>query len=214
MWEKGYLESKQMAGTFQMLRSRDLIWSKAVENYMLGERRPPNDLMAWNADATRMPYKMHSEYLRSLFLNNDLSEGRFLIGGKPIALTDIRVPVFAVSTQHDHVAPWRSIFKIDLFADTGVTLVLASGGHNAGIVSEPGHEGRTYKIATKEEEDKYTSPDEWIARTPVKEGSWWLEWQKWLTGHSSGKTKPPKIGVPGKHYPVLRDAPGEYVMMK
>ncbi len=214
MWEKGYLDSKQMAGTFQMLRSRDLIWSRIVENYMLGERRPPNDLMAWNADATRMPYKMHSEYLRSLFLNNDLSEGRFKIDGRPIALSDIRLPVFAVSTQRDHVAPWRSVYKIDLFADTEVTFVLASGGHNAGIVSEPRHPRRTYQIATKKEADKYTSPDEWAARTPVKDGSWWLEWQKWLAGHSGEKTKPPKMGATAKNYPPLRDAPGDYVMMK
>jgi len=214
MWEKGYLDAKHMAGTFRMLRSQDLIWSRAVENYLLGERRPPNDLMAWNADATRMPYKMHSEYLRSLFLNNDLSEGRFMIGGNPIALTDIRAPVFAVSTQRDHVAPWRSAYKIHLFTDTDVTFVLASGGHNAGIVSEPGHEGRTYQIAARKDSDKYIPPDEWAARTPSHDGSWWLEWQKWLARQSSGKAKPPKTGAPGKHYPVLRDAPGEYVMMK
>ncbi|PJB71254.1 MAG: poly-beta-hydroxybutyrate polymerase [Alphaproteobacteria bacterium CG_4_9_14_3_um_filter_47_13] len=214
MWEKGYLDSKHMAGTFQMLRSRDLIWSRAVENYMLGERRPPNDLMAWNADATRMPYKMHREYLRSLFLNNDLSEGHFMIGGKPVALTDIRVPVFAVSTQHDHVAPWRSVFKIDLFADTNVTFVLTSGGHNAGIVSEPGHPHRTYQITTRKETDKYTSPDDWVALTPSRDGSWWPEWQKWLVEHSGDKTSPPKMGAPEKNYSVLREAPGEYVMVK
>lgn len=214
MWEKGYLSGKHMAGTFQMLRSRDLIWSRAVENYMLGERRPPNDLMAWNADVTRMPYKMHSEYLRSLFLNNDLAEGRFAIEGKPVALTDIRVPVFAVSTQRDHVAPWRSVYKIHLFADTDVTFALASGGHNAGIVSEPGHPRRTYQIATQKNADKFTPPDEWCAETPSHDGSWWLEWQKWLAGHSGDKVKPPSMGAAKKGYKPLRDAPGEYVMMK
>lgn len=214
MWEKGYLDSKHMAGTFQMLRSRDLIWSRIVENYMLGERRPPNDLMAWNADATRMPFKMHSEYLRSLFLNNDLSEGGFMIGSRPIALSDIRVPVFAVSTQRDHVAPWRSVYKIHLFADTEVTFVLASGGHNAGIVSEPGHEGRTYQISARKDSDKYIPPEEWAAHTPSHEGSWWPEWQTWLAKQSGSKTKPPKTGAPGKGYSILRAAPGEYVMMK
>jgi len=214
MWEKGYLDSKHMAETFQMLRSRDLVWSRMVENYMLGERRLPNDLMAWNADATRMPYKMHSEYLCSLFLNNDLSEGRFAIEGKPVALTDIRVPVFAVSTQRDHVAPWRSAYKIHLFTDTDVTFVLTSGGHNAGIVSEPGHPRRTYQIATQKNADKFTSPDEWSAATPSHEGSWWVEWQTWLAGQSSGKTKPPSMGAPKRGYKPLRDAPGEYVMMK
>ncbi len=214
MWEKGYLDAKQMAGTFQMLRSRDLIWSRIVENYMLGERRPPNDLMAWNADATRMPYKMHSEYLRSLFLNNDLSEGRFEIGGKPVALSDIRTPVFAVSTQRDHVAPWRSVYKIHLFADTDITFVLASGGHNAGIVSEPGHPRRTYQIASQKSTDKYLPPDDWVADTPSHDGSWWIEWQKWLAGYSGEKVKSPSMGASKKGYKPLRDAPGEYVLMK
>jgi polyhydroxyalkanoate synthase len=214
MWEKGYLDSKHMANTFQMLRSRDLVWSRMIEHYMLGERRPPNDLMVWNADATRMPYKMHSEYLRSLFLNNDLSEGGFMIGGKPIALTDIRVPVFAVSTRRDHVAPWRSVYKIHLYADTDVTFVLTSGGHNAGIVSEPGHKGRTYQIAVRKVDDKFISPDEWAAQTPSHDGSWWPEWQAWLAKQSGEKTKPPSMGAPRQGYKILRDAPGDYVMMK
>lgn len=214
MWEKGYLDARHMAGTFQMLRSRDLIWSRIVEDYMLGERRPPNDLMAWNADATRMPYKMHSEYLRSLFLNNDLSEGRFAVDGKPVALSDIRVPVFAVSTQRDHVAPWRSVYKIHLFTDTDVTFVLASGGHNAGIVSEPGHPRRTYQMAGRKSTDKYLPPDEWCADTPVHDGSWWPEWQKWLAQSSGEKVKPPSMGASKKGYKPLRDAPGEYVLMK
>ena len=99
MWEQGFLDSRQMAGTFQMLRSNDLVWSRLVHEYLMGERRPMTDLMAWNADATRMPYRMHSEYLRKLFLDNDLAEGRFVAAGKPIALSDIRVPIFCVG--HD-----------------------------------------------------------------------------------------------------------------
>ena len=142
MWEQGFLDSRQMAGAFQMLRSNDLVWSRLVHDYLLGEREPMTDLMAWNADATRMPYRMHAEYLRKLFLDNDLAEGRFSGGGEPVALTDIRVPVFAVGTERDHVAPWRSTYKINLQIESEVTYVLTSGGHNAGIVSEPGHAGR------------------------------------------------------------------------
>lgn len=214
MWEKGYLEGSHMAGTFHMLRSYDLIWSRIVEEYMIGNRRGMNDLMAWNADTTRMPYRMHSEYLRSLFLNNDLAEGRFIVCNKPVALSDIRTPVFAVSTQRDHVAPWRSVYKIHLFADTDVTFVLASGGHNAGIVSEPGHPRRTYQIAESKSTDKYLPPDAWSADTPSYEGSWWIEWKKWLAGHSGEKVKPPSMGASKKGYKPLRDAPGKYVLMK
>ncbi|MBY4675011.1 hypothetical protein [Marinobacterium arenosum] len=138
----GEFDRQKMTSTFQLLRFRDLIWSRMIDNYLLGKRTPPNDLMAWNADATRMPFKMHSEYLRELFLNNDLAEGHFLVGGKPVALTDIRVPIFAVGTQRDHVAPWRSVYKINLLTDTDVTFLLTSGGHNAGIISEPNLSGR------------------------------------------------------------------------
>ena len=122
-----------------MLHSNDLIWSGMVREYLMGERDPMIDLMAWNADATRMPYRMHSEYLRRLFLNNDLAEGRLIVADKPIALTDIRAPIFMVGTVRDHVAPWRSTYKINLLTDTDVTYLLTSGGHNAGVISEPGH---------------------------------------------------------------------------
>ena len=149
MWEQGFLDSRQMAGAFQMLRSNDLVWSRLVHEYLMGERRPMIDLMAWNADATRMPYRMHSEYLRQLFLDNDLAEGRFLVDGRPVALSDIRVPMFAVGTLRDHVAPWRSTYKINLQLDTEVTYLLTGGGHNAGIVSEPGHDGRSFQVLTK-----------------------------------------------------------------
>jgi polyhydroxyalkanoate synthase subunit PhaC len=104
MWEKGYLDANQMSGAFQLLRSNDLIWSRLVRDYLLGEREPLFDLMAWNADSTRMPYRMHSEYLRNLFLGNDLAEGRYEVDGYPIALSDIRAPIFAVATETDHVA--------------------------------------------------------------------------------------------------------------
>ena len=158
MWEQGFLDSRQMAGTFQMLRSNDLVWSRMVREYLMGERQPMTDLMAWNADATRMPYRMHSEYLRKLFLDNDLAEDRFTVEGKPVALTDIRVPIFCVGTVSDHVAPWRSTYKINFQTDTEVTYLLTTGGHNAGIVSEPGHARRSFQVMTREARRSLSRP--------------------------------------------------------
>ena len=128
MWDQGYLSSDQMAGAFRLLNSQDLIWSRLVRNYLLGRRIEMTDLMAWNADATRMPFRMHSEYLRAILLNNDLAEGRFPVRGKPVALADVRVPLFVVATTTDHISPWSSVFKIHLLADTELTFVLTKGG--------------------------------------------------------------------------------------
>jgi len=213
MWDKGYLDTRSMAGAFQLLRSYDLFWSRIIYDYLMGERRPLNDLMAWNADATRMPYRMHSEYLRSLFLHNDLFEGRFKVGGRNIALSDIHAHVFMVATVQDHVAPWRSVYKFHLSSDAKtVTFVLTSGGHNAGIVSEPGHPRRTYQMVTRKEGEKYLDPDTWRENAPAFEGSWWIPWEKWLSVHSSSKTEPPSLGAPDKGYRDLGNAPGTYVL--
>jgi polyhydroxyalkanoate synthase len=211
MWEQGFLDTKQMAGAFQMLRSNDLVWSRLVRDYMLGDRAPMTDLMAWNADATRMPYRMHSEYLRRLFLDNDLAEGRFRAGGRPVALNAIRMPVFAVGTELDHVAPWQSVYKIHLLTDTDITFALTNGGHNAGIVSEPGHANRHYRIATKPGGAPYIDPVAWVAETPLREGSWWTEWVSWLDAHSGPTVAPPDLGAPTAGYRILGDAPGLYV---
>lgn len=212
MWDQGYLDAKQMAGVFQLLRSNDLIWSRLVHDYLLGEREPMIDLMAWNTDTTRMPYRMHSEYLRTLFINNDLAEGRYEAGGRPVALSDIRVPLFVVGTEKDHVAPWHSVYKIHLLADTEVTFVLTTGGHNAGVVSEPGHPRRSYQISTKREAEQYVDPETWQAVTPRHEGSWWPAWEGWLAGHSRGLIPRPSMGASERGYPPLDDAPGIYVL--
>jgi len=210
MWEQGYLDTKQMAGAFQMLRSTDLIWSHMVRNYLLGQREGMIDLMAWNADGTRLPYRMHSDYLRQLFLDNDLAEGRYRVEGRAVALSDIRVPIFAVGTERDHVAPWRSVYKIHLLTDTAVTFLLTSGGHNAGIVSEPGHPGRRYRMSCRNDSDPYVDPDTWLAREAPQDGSWWPAWQSWLARHSGAPTAPPAMGSKGR--PPLADAPGSYVL--
>jgi polyhydroxyalkanoate synthase len=212
MWDKGYLDTRQMAGAFQLLRSNDLIWSRMVHDYLMGERRPMIDLMAWNADATRMPYRMHSEYLRKLFLKNDFAEGHYYVGDKPATLTDIRTPVFAVGAERDHVAPWKSVYKINLLSDTDVTFLLTSGGHNAGIISEPGHPHRSYRISTKREGEPYMAPETWFEATPVEEGSWWPTWQAWLGERSGERTKPPAAGNAKAGFAPLCDAPGAYVL--
>ncbi|MFO1396700.1 MAG: alpha/beta fold hydrolase [Burkholderiales bacterium] len=210
MWEQGFLGSRQMAGAFQLLRSNDLVWSRVMHEYLMGERRPLTDLMAWNTNATRMPYRMHSEYLHKLFLANDLAEGRFTAGGARVALKDLRLPLFAVGTELDHVAPWNSVYKFHLLTDAEVTFVLTSGGHNAGIVAEPGHPGRRYRCATKGRAATYVDPQAWVDAATLHTGSWWPEWTRWLDAHSSAPVEPPAMGSTA--YPALGDAPGTYVL--
>ena len=209
MWDQGYLDTKQMAGSFQMLRSYDLIWSKMVDDYMNGTQRGMIDLLAWNADATRMPYKMHSEYLEKLFLNNEFAEGHFKVEGELIAPEDVDLPIFAVSTEKDHVAPWRSVYKIHLLMHTDITFVLTSGGHNAGIVSEPNHEGRSYHIRERKKDMHYSGPNKWLKQSEQRDGSWWLAWHDWLIAQGSRQQV-----VPPTMDSSLPSAPGMYVMQK
>ena len=209
MWEQGYLDTKQMSGTFQMLRSYDLIWSKMIQDYMHGERRGMIDLFAWNADATRMPYKMHSEYLEKLFLNNDLASGRYRAEGKTIAAENIIMPAFVVSTEKDHVAPWKSVYKIHLMLNHDLTFVLVNGGHNAGIISEPGNKRNGYHIHERKAGASYLSPESWLQAAETRSESWWLAWHKWLVANSA----PKRIAAP-TICPDLPDAPGTYVLQK
>ncbi len=211
MWSQGYLDTSQMAGAFQLLRSNDLIWSRMVHDYYFGQRRDQTDLMAWNADATRMPYRMHSQYLRRLFLNNDLAQNRYPVDGRPVTLGDIQVPVFALGTAKDHVAPWRSVYKIVLLTDSEVTFLLTSGGHNAGIVTPPGHPRRIYQITRMHNHEGYIDPERWRASAPVHKGSWWPAWQSWLAERSGAPGPPPPMGRPEAGFPALEDAPGLYV---
>ena len=180
MWQQGYLDNRQMAGAFRLLRTNDLVWSLAVNHYLLGQRAPMTDLMAWNADATRMPYRMHGDYLRKLFLNNDLFSGRYRVDGRPVVLTDLHMPLFGVATMTDHVSPWRSVHKIHLLPACDVTFVLTSGGHNAGIISEPGHANRHFYTGARRRGDCYMDPDRWLENAEERDGSWWPEWADWL----------------------------------
>ena len=209
MTAQGSLESQQMMSAFQMMRSNDLIWSRMIRAYLLGDDPTPmNDLMSWNADGTRMPARMHSQYLRSMFLNNDLASGRYEVDGQVISLRDIRLPVFGVGTETDHIAPWKSVFKIHGLAHADVTFVLTNGGHNAGVVSEPGHRRRHYRIHTTRDQDAALSPDDWLVAARLEDGSWWPAWSGWLSDRSGAKTAAAKIKG------GLCDAPGTYVLME
>ncbi|MGO4407105.1 PHA/PHB synthase family protein [Bosea sp. RAF48] len=215
MWNRGYLSADQMAGAFQLLRSNDLVWSRVVHDYLMGERSPMFDITAWNADSTRMPYRMHAEYLRRLYLDNELASGRFLVAGRPAVLQNIRAPIFCVGTERDHVAPWRSVYKIHLLTDVEVTFVLTSGGHNAGIVSEPGRPNRRFRIATRHHGDVLSGPDEWLPAAELREGSWWTAWLEWLAARSTSERVPaPAMGAPATGYAPLADAPGSYVLQR
>ena len=215
MWDQGVLDTRQMAAAFRALRANDLVWSKVMQEYVLGERKHMTDLMAWNADQTRLPYRMHSEYLRSLFLENRLTAGRYAVEGRVIALKDIHIPTFVVGTETDHISPWRSVYKIHLFTDNELTFVLTNGGHNAGVVSEPGHSGRRYHVATRHPGARYVDSDTWIAGAMTKPGSWWPEWTTWLTNHSRQEhIVPPGIGAPPLGFTQLAPAPGVYVYQR
>jgi polyhydroxyalkanoate synthase len=213
MQKAGLLKSEQMGGAFAMLRSRDLLWTPAVNSYLRGKRDSPNDMMAWNADGTRMPYRMHNEYLRGLYLNNTLARGEFTAEGKAVDLSRITLPMFLIGTETDHVAPWQSVYKARGLTRSGdYTFLLTSGGHNAGIVSGPVHPKRRYRIRTWNNTTDTVSAKEWFDTTPAQSGSWWPVWQQWLMSHSSQKV--PARAAGSATYPALIDAPGSYVLQK
>ena len=214
MWDRGYLDSSQMASAFQWMNSNDLIWSRLLKHYLLSERAPMSDLMAWNADGTRLPYRMHAEYLRRMFLNNDLASGRYPVHGKPVALTAIQCPIYALGTVHDHVAPWRSVHKLHLLTNVDTTFVLTSGGHNVGIVNPPGVPGRSFQALTRRHDGAYLDPDAWLRAASRHEGSWWTHWLSWLQDHSGEPGPLPNMGAPDMGLSPLADAPGHYVLKK
>lgn len=185
----GYLDGRQMAGAFALMHSRDLVWSKLVHEYLMGAQTPMTALRAWNADATRLPARMHSEYLRRLYLRNDLTEERYRVASVLIRLSDIRIPLFVVATETDHVSPWRSVYKIQGLAHSPVSFVLTSGGHNVGIVNPPGgplaHAKASYRYATHAPGEAPADPDAWQEAAELYPGSWWGCRSDWLGQHSS-----------------------------
>lgn len=216
MQRTGVLKSEQMAGAFALLRSRDLLWAPAINTYLRGKRTPMNDLMAWNADGTRMPCRMHAEYLRGLYLDNALARGEFISRGEHIDLTRIRWPMFVVGTETDHVAPWHSVYKArGLTRSADYTFLLTSGGHNAGIVSGAVHPRRHHRMHTWLNDHEYPPAQAWFESTPPQAGSWWPAWQHWLARHSAQKrVAPPPLGAEAAGYAPIADAPGQYVLQK
>ena len=207
---QGYLAGSQMAGSFQFLHSRDLVWSRRMREYLMGEREALTDLTAWNADTTRLPARMHHEYLTALYLHNALATSNYRVQDRPVSLADIRLPIFLVGTERDHISPWRSVYKLHHLCDAEITFVLAAGGHNAGIVSEPGHANRHYQIACRAAHSPWIADEAWSAEAPRHEGSWWPAWHAWRAGRSSAPVRARPI--PAKA--ALGAAPGAYVLQR
>lgn len=208
MSERGFLSGAQMAGSFTFLHARELYWSQQAARW-LDEAVQPNDLMAWNADVTRMPAAMHSEYLRRCYLHNEIAQDRFPVDGRPVSLDDIAQPVFLLGTEKDHVVPWPSVYQLHRLCSVEITFVLASGGHNAGVVSEPGHAGRRFAMATRPSDGSTPTAQEWLAASQQQPGSWWPAWADWLRRRGSGRSVPARTVAPGEG-----PAPGRYVHVR
>ena len=153
---------------------------------------------------------MHHDYLTALYLYNALASSAYRVEGRTVSLADIRAPIFLVATQRDHISPWRSVYKLHHLCDPETTFVLTSGGHNAGILSEPGHANRHFQMATRAAHGTWIEPEQWVAQTPRHEGSWWPSWHQWLAQHSSRKET--ALAIPAKE--ALYDAPGQYVLQR
>jgi polyhydroxyalkanoate synthase len=205
---KGYLEGRDMATTFNMLRANDLIWSFVVNNYLLGKSPFPFDLLYWNADATRMPAAMHSFYLRNMYQENLLVKpGGITLNGVPIDLRKIKTPSFLLSTREDHIAPWRSTYAATQIYRRPVKFVLSASGHIAGVVNPPGS-----KYGHWENDKNPPTPEEWLAAATVRADSWWPLWERWASQYAGGEA-PARHPGDGKLKPI-EDAPGSYVKVR
>jgi polyhydroxyalkanoate synthase len=211
MEERGFLEGSEMAGTFNMLRSNDLIWSFVVNNYLMGKQPFPFDLLYWNSDSTRMPYKMHSFYLRNMYMKNLLKEpGGIEVNDVPIDISKVKVPCYFISTIEDHIAPWKSTYLGATRLGGPVRFVLGGSGHIAGIVNPPA--ANKYGYWTNDVKTMPETPEAWFEGTKQSEGSWWTDWQKWVTGLDDTKV-PARDPAKGK-LKVIEDAPGSFVKFR
>ncbi len=213
MQRDGVLTSASMGAAFALLRSSELVWAPAVNQYLRGQRTPLNDLMAWNADGTRMPCRMHGEYLGRLYQHNELANGTFTVDGSAVDLRQLHMPMFVVGTETDHVAPWRSAFKTrSLTRSNDYSFVLTSGGHNAGIISGPVNPKRRHRVYRWDDATAAASPEQFLESAQPQAGSWWPTWEQWLVAHSAAqRVAPPPLGNSSAGYVPLADAPGGYV---
>ncbi|MDH4325601.1 MAG: class I poly(R)-hydroxyalkanoic acid synthase [Betaproteobacteria bacterium] len=206
MNERGYLEGSEMATTFNMLRSNDLVWSFVINNYLMGKDPFPFDLLYWNSDSTRMPARMHSFYLRNMYLKNQLGvPGAVTLAGVPVDLSKVEVPAYFISTVEDHIAPWKTTYKGAQYLGGEVRFVLGGSGHIAGIVNPPA--AKKYHYWTNE--TVADSPETWFEGAEQHPGSWWDDWQRWMEQQNGGDKVPARI--PSK---AMEDAPGSYVMQR
>ncbi|MCX8134558.1 MAG: class I poly(R)-hydroxyalkanoic acid synthase [Roseococcus sp.] len=206
MNRRGYLDGSEMATTFNMLRANDLIWSFVVNNYLLGQDPFPFDLLYWNDDSTRMPARMHSFYLRRMYQQNDLVKpGAIELLGTKIDLRKIKVPSYLISTREDHIAPWKSTYRATQIYSGPVRFVLAASGHIAGVVNPPDSGKYSHWV----NEELPPDPDEWLKGATELAGSWWPDWQRWVSGLDKTMV-PARVPGAGK-LPVIEDAPGSYV---
>jgi len=211
MNERGYLEGSEMAGTFNLLRANDLVWSFVVNNYLMGRDPFPFDLLYWNADSTRMPARMHSFYLRNMYIKNLLGvPGGIALAGVPIDLSKVKLPCYFISTVEDHIAPWKTTYLGARYLGGPVRFVLGGSGHIAGIVNPPA--AKKYNYWTSDAMP--ASPDDWFAGAKQVPGSWWEDWRAWMDKHNAGEPKVPARVPGGGQLNVLEDAPGSYAMLR
>jgi polyhydroxyalkanoate synthase subunit PhaC len=209
MKDRGYLEGKTMATAFNLLRSNDLIWPYVINNYLMGKEPPPFDLLYWNSDATRLPAANHSFYLRNCYLENRLSKGDMVIGGKKLTLRNIKVPIYNLATREDHIAPARSVLLGSRFFGGPVRFVLAGSGHIAGVVNPPNKMKYQYWTGPK---PTGANLERWLARAKEHPGSWWPDWFDWIKAQDASEVPAREPG--GGNLKPLDDAPGSYVKVK
>jgi polyhydroxyalkanoate synthase len=208
MAERGYLDSRKMANSFNLMRSNDLIWPYVINNYFKGKEPLPFDLLYWNSDSTRMPAANHSFYLRNCYLENNLARGKMVIGDKTLDLGRVTVPIYNLATREDHIAPAKSVMLGSKFFGGPVRFVLTGSGHIAGVINPPARNKYQYWTGPK---PTGSDVDKWIAKAEEHPGSWWPDWLEWLRSHDAALVKARKPG--GKLKPI-EDAPGSYVKVR